>query len=292
MGTPSDPTAAVPDNWVGPDPSRWLTVCRTAVARHEQLFASVPTSAERSSYDGVGKGGDRSLVIDLQAEEIVLDELRRLHADEGHPMTVISEECGEVTMGEGGVTVVVDPIDGSLNARRTLPAHSLSIAVADGPTMDAVRFGYVYDFGARDEYVAVAGAGLALNGAPVEPVANGGDLEVVGLESAEPSWMTPLMRELEGHAYRVRVVGSVAITLSLVGAGRLDGMLTARAVRSVDAAAAQLIAREGGAHVDFGSQQLAHAGLGLDARYRLSAGCNPEAARTLLEAQQAGTRSS
>ena len=53
--------------------------------------------------------------------------------------------------------VVVDPIDGSVNAKRAIPFFSLSVAVADGPTMDDVHFGYVYDFGAREEWVGDRG---------------------------------------------------------------------------------------------------------------------------------------
>src|SRR5207249_11706123 len=62
-------------------------------------------------------------------------ELDRLHA-RGHRFTAISEERGEVAFGDSsGIVVVIDPLDGSLNARRTLPSHSLSLAVASGPTM-------------------------------------------------------------------------------------------------------------------------------------------------------------
>ena len=43
--------------------------------------------------------------------------------------------------------MIIDPIDGSLNAKRGIPHHALSIAVADGPTMADVVFGFVYDFG-------------------------------------------------------------------------------------------------------------------------------------------------
>ena len=44
---------------------------------------------------------------------------------------------------------MIDPIDGSLNARRTIPLHSVSIAVAEGDSMADVTFGYVYEFGAE-----------------------------------------------------------------------------------------------------------------------------------------------
>ena len=63
---------------------------------------------------------------------------------------LVSEELGERTFGAGGpVRVVVDPIDGSVNAKRGIPFFSLSLAVADGPTMGDVTFGFVHDFGAR-----------------------------------------------------------------------------------------------------------------------------------------------
>ena len=61
----------------------------------------------------------------------------------------------------------------------------------------------------------------------------------------------PWLAALEGKAYRIRAVGSIAISLCYVAGGRFDGMLTGRACRSVDAAAGQLIAREAGAEVAF-----------------------------------------
>jgi myo-inositol-1(or 4)-monophosphatase len=53
------------------------------------------------------------------------------------------------------------------------------------------------------------------------------------------------------EARRLRVLGSVAMTLCLVAAGQLDGMLSLRPIRSVDAAAAQLLVTEAGGAVAF-----------------------------------------
>jgi len=53
------------------------------------------------------------------------------------------------------------------------------------------------------------------------------------------------------EAERVRGLGSVAVTLCLVAAGQLDAMLSLRQIRSVDAAAGQLIVREAGGAVSF-----------------------------------------
>ena len=73
---------------------------------------------------------------------------------------LVSEELGERAFGAGGpLRVVVDPIDGSVNAKRGIPFFSLSLAVAEGPTMGDVIFGYVYDFGAGEEWVAERGRG-------------------------------------------------------------------------------------------------------------------------------------
>ncbi len=113
-------------------------------------------------------------------------------------------------------------------------------------------------------------------------------LVVVGLESAKPELALPALEELAGQVYRVRVIGSIAITLCYVAAGRLDGMISLRACRSVDAAAAQLIVREAGAEVGFGNDDLRSAGLGLDQRYPVSAAASGEGLAVLRSAQRAG----
>jgi myo-inositol-1(or 4)-monophosphatase len=82
----------------------------------------------------------------------------------------------------------------------------------------------------------------------------------------------------------MRVVGSIAVTLCYVAAARLDGMLTANVCRSVDAAAAQLIAREAGAFVSVLGHGGIEAPLDLGARFRLVAARTPEGLETLVQA--------
>jgi myo-inositol-1(or 4)-monophosphatase len=265
----------------------WLGICRRIVAEQRLIFAATPSSAERTVYEGVGEGGDRTLVIDRRCEDVVFAELERLAA-EGASFVAVSEERGEVTFGDGGeARVVVDPIDGSLNARRTIPSHSLSIAVASGSSMADVEFGFVHDFGADEEFSARRRAGAQLGETAARVAAGNGKLEVVGLESAEPEWSQPALEALSGKAYRVRVVGSIAITAAYVAAGRFDAMLSLRPCRSVDAAAAQLIAREAGPAVAFGDLALEEAPLDLAVRYPMAAANSPEALQTVLAAQRA-----
>jgi myo-inositol-1(or 4)-monophosphatase len=236
-------------------------------------------------YEGVGEGGDHALAIDRRCEDVVIHELERLAAD-GTPLTVISEERGRFELAGGGPPfVVVDPIDGSLNARRTIPTHCLSIAVATGETLADVEFGYVLDFGTSEEFVATAGQGANLDGDPLRPPSHD-ELEIVGIEAAKPDWVLPVFEHLRESTYRFRAPGSLAISLCYVAAGRFDGMLGARPARSVDVAAGQLIVREAGAKLSVdGVAGLSDAGLDLEHRYHVAAALGDASLATLLAAQ-------
>jgi myo-inositol-1(or 4)-monophosphatase len=234
----------------------WLQTCRQAVHGLRGVLAEHPTSRERVVETGTrGEGGDRTLVIDSAVEDVVFAELERLH-DQGLRFCAVSEERGVVDFGSEAVRVVIDPIDGSLNAKRGLPHHALSIAVADGPTMADVTFGFVHDFGARDEWHAVRGGGAFLGGRRLptdvpERRMRDGKLEVLGIESADPRWVRDAADDLAGAAHRVRALGALAITVCQVAAARLDAMASIRNCRAVDVAAAQLVVREAGGVVAF-----------------------------------------
>jgi fructose-1,6-bisphosphatase/inositol monophosphatase family enzyme len=255
---------------VGPTDEEWLAAFRRATAAQREIFASHQGIEARTEYEGIGEGGDRTLVIDRLCEDTIFAELEKLH-EVGHEFTVISEERGTVRYGspDSPLRVVSDPIDGSLNARRTIPWHSVTIGVAEGDSMADVRLGYVYEFGAGEEFVATAGGGATLDGRPLA-VPEGDGLEVISVESNKPERLLAAAQELQGLAYRVRTPGSIAISLAYIAAGRFDGMVTSKC-RSVDAAGAQLIAREAGARVKFGEGELAEAPLDLSARYDLAA---------------------
>jgi len=233
----------------------WLGACRAAVADLRTVLDAHPSTRQRAVETGRGEGGDRTLVIDRDAEAAVFAQLDALRAA-GHRFTAISEERGEADYGGGDLRVVIDPIDGSLNAKRLLPSCALSIAVADGPTMADVAFGFVHDFGAGEEWTAVRGAGARLDGVPLDPAlperrAADGRLELLGVETADPRWVAASMEGLLGATRRLRVIGAIAVTLCQVAAARLDGMVSLGNCRAVDAAAGQLIVREAGGYAAF-----------------------------------------
>jgi myo-inositol-1(or 4)-monophosphatase len=234
----------------------WLGVCRRAVTGLERMLAEVPTTAERSLETGTrGSGGDRTLEIDKGAEQLVLDQLDGLR-EEGYRFMAVSEERGEVDYGDDGVRVIIDPIDGSLNAKRGVPSYALSIAVADGETMADVAFGFVHDFGPSEQWWAWRGRGACLDGAPLDPTVperrgRDGRIEVLGIESADPRWIAASIDALVDSAYRLRALGTIAASLCQVAAARFDGMVSLRRSRGVDSAAGQLIVREAGGLVSF-----------------------------------------
>lgn len=234
----------------------WLTVCRRSVAGLERMLAEVPTTKERALETGTrGSGGDRTLEIDRGAEQLVFDQLEALRED-GYRFCAVSEERGVIDFGDDEVRVVIDPIDGSLNAKRGISNYALSIAVADGETMADVVFGFVHDFGPGEQWWAWRGQGAWLDGAQLDPTlaerrGRDGRLEVLGIESADPRWIKASIEALQDSAYRLRALGTIAASLCQVAAARFDGMVSLRRSRGIDAAAGQLIVREAGGVVSF-----------------------------------------
>ena len=233
----------------------WLGACRRAGDGLREVMRDSPTTSERLRETGrTGGGGDQTLLIDQHAEDAVFAELERLHG-EGARFCAVSEERGVVDFGDDRVKVVIDPIDGSTNAKRGLTHHALSIAVADGDTMADVVFGYVLDLGPEEEWWAVRGQGAYLDGTRLDPPPerrnDAGRLELVAIESASPRWIAAAGPALEETVGRVRVIGAMAISLCQVAATRVDGMASLWRCRSVDVAAAQLIVRESGGYVAF-----------------------------------------
>ena len=234
----------------------WLGACRRSAQGLQRILAEHPEQADRLAETGlVGAGGDRTLVIDALAEEAVLAELQGLH-DAGARFTVVTEERGIIDFGDPGVLVVVDPIDGSLNAKRGLLHYAVSIAVATGPRMADVVFGYVFDAGQGEEWRAERGRGAWLNDVVLDPAAPerltaAGLLEIVAIEAAAPARLAASADALLATAHRVRALGTIAVALCQVAAGRADAMASLGPCRSVDAAAAQLIVREAGGLVAF-----------------------------------------
>jgi myo-inositol-1(or 4)-monophosphatase len=259
----------------------WLSLCRAAVEDVRGVLSDLPTRVEREPVRGIGLGGDETTAIDEAAERAILARLR------GTAATIVSEEIGRL---EGDATVVVvDPIDGSLNAKRGIPFFALSIAVAEGGTMDDVAFGYVYDFGSGEEWLARRGEGAWLDGEPLGGLRPKERIEILAFEATRTSLIArhaPAFTEL---AYRLRVMGSLALSLCHLAAGRVDGVCSLKEARSVDIAAAQLLCREAGIAVSLfdDPRPFGAAELDLEQRSRVAAAGTPDLCRQIADALSA-----
>jgi myo-inositol-1(or 4)-monophosphatase len=224
------------------DPELWLTACRAAADAASVALSGLVTRADREQTLGRGEGGDETVAVDRAAENAVVAELERLHAA-GHSFTLVSEELGIREFGQSDVHVVVDPVDGSANAKRAIPFYSLSIAVASGPTLGEVEVGYVKDFSSGEEWTAVRGDGARLNGEPLRERPKE-EIEILSLEATLSSLVADHASAFVSVADRLRIMGSCALSLCHFAAGRVDAVCTLRPIRCVDIAAAQLLAVE------------------------------------------------
>jgi myo-inositol-1(or 4)-monophosphatase len=229
----------------------WLAFCRETRDAVERVLAELPTRTEREPVVGAGKGGDETTAIDRAAEDAVVARLEALHGS-GLEFTLVSEELGERAFGDpdAPLHVVLDPIDGSLNAKRGIPFFSLSLAVAEGRAMRDVFFGYVFDFGTREEWTARRGEGAFLNGRPLSGPGPKDEIEIVSFEATRTDLVAEKAPGLVGLAYRIRIMGSLALSLCHLAAGRVDAVCSLKPARSVDIGAAQLLVRERGLAVD------------------------------------------
>ena len=265
--------------------SPWLEPCRAAAEDVRRVLAELQGRAAREPVVGEGEGGDETTVIDAAAERVVVERL----AATGRDFLLVSEELGEKTFGRGGPTrVVLDPIDGSLNAKRGIPHFCLSIAVADGPAMRDVELGYLYDFGSGEEWTATRGGGAQLDGAPLGSERPKDVIETLAFEATLTSLVAEKASAVVGLAYRLRIMGSLALALCNLAAGRLDGVCSLKGARAVDVAAAQLLVRERGLAIELvETPPFLDAPLDLEARSRVVAAGTPELCQRLAAALSA-----
>jgi myo-inositol-1(or 4)-monophosphatase len=183
---------------------------------------------------------------DRQSEDFILGEIRRRFP--GH--RILSEESGEQA-GQDCCVWYIDPLDGTVNFAHGLPLFCVSIAYAEDGIL---RFGAVYDPVTAEAYTAERGCGARLNGEPIK-VSTTGELDKSLLVTGFPyDVRTNPANNLDEYvrftmrSQAVRRLGSAALDLAYVAAGRLDGFWELR-IHAWDIAAGGLIAEEAGATV-------------------------------------------
>jgi len=184
--------------------------------------------------------------IDRQSEEYLVGAIRGLFPSH----RIITEERG-VVQGDDDQTWYIDPLDGTVNYAHGVPIFSVSIAYAEA---GKVIMGGVYDPMQDEYFYAERGKGSWMNGMPLK-VSEQSSLDQSLLVTGFPyDIRTNPENNLDHYvalslcSRGVRRLGSAAIDLAYIAAGRLDGFWEVR-IYSWDIAAGSLIVDEAGGEV-------------------------------------------
>ncbi|HZQ48978.1 MAG TPA: inositol monophosphatase [Candidatus Dormibacteraeota bacterium] len=193
----------------------------------------------------VGAGGDRTMEVDRAAEAAVFSELKAIAAA-GERFSVLSEEAGLRSFGAERPLVVVDPVDGSLNAKQGIPFFNVMLALVDGHTVGDVTAGCVFNLVSGERWTAVRGGGAERNGETIAVLRAGRSdrIELLGLESSPRS--LEAARPLVARSAKIRILGSMALSMAHTASGGLDVFCAPVPMRVFDMAASLLILSESG----------------------------------------------
>lgn len=228
--------------------SGFLKLCREAFKATSDSIADLIGTDEAGSFVGMGADGTPTSRIDRVAEDAIIEVLK----NDGRSMRIISEELGELILGDSPeFSIVLDPLDGTYNSYVGIPFYSLSLAVSSYDLSD-LRFGYVSSLAMPEEYYAGAGKGAYLNGKKIRTSVNT-ELRELCVSVYGYRQNVARTRKIYSSVRRVRLLGSVALELCYVASGRLDAFVDVRrALRVTDVAAGQLILKEEGGRITDG----------------------------------------
>lgn len=184
--------------------------------------------------------------VDRQSEAFLLGEVQRDFPSHH----IFSEESG-VIQGNVGHVWYIDPLDGTVNYAHQVPIFCVSIAYASN---GALALGAVYDPMRDEMFLAERGKGATLNGKPIG-VSTATELQKSLLVTGFPydAWNTRQDNfdnfvKFAKMSQGVRRLGSAALDLCYVAAGRFDGFWEL-ALKPWDVAAGGLVCEEAGARV-------------------------------------------
>ncbi len=225
----------------------------------ETVLPLAGTEAGRAQL-AIGAGGDRTMELDRAAEADVFAELDALAA-RGERFAILSEEAGHRRLGADYPLVLVDPVDGSLNAKQGVPFFGVMLALLV----------------TGDAWTAIHKQGAWRGGKPIKVMSRPDPdrLELVALEST-PSALVHA-RGLTQRAGKIRILGSMALAIAHTAAGSFDAFCAPVPVRVFDMAASLLILAEtGGVATDLKGNALSALSSGLETRTSLVCAPTPQ----------------
>lgn len=197
---------------------------------------------------------------------------------------MLSEELGYRSFGQDYPLVLIDPVDGSLNAKQGIQLFGAMLSLAEAGTVGAVSVGHVINLATGETWDAVAGQGALRNGRPLPRLAaaHTDRIEILGLESSPRSLV--LAQPLIERAGKVRILGSMALSIAYAAAGGLDVHFSPIRARVFDTTASLLVVREsGGLATDMTGNSLEAARVDLKSRSTVLVSADPRLHRLALE---------
>jgi myo-inositol-1(or 4)-monophosphatase len=258
------------------DPAPLRSVAETLAAEAAEFVRSRRAEVFGAAASGAGSGAVRSkstptdpvTVVDTETERLLRDRLARLRP--GDP--ILGEEGGGPTdptpTPDGTLTWVLDPIDGTVNFVYGIPAYAVSVAVQVNGVSVA---GAVADVVAGRVYSAASGLGAHItdeHGTHAVRCSTVDDLSMAllgtgfGYSRRRRTTQAALLARMLPVVRDVRRIGSAALDLCMVAAGRLDAFYE-HGLQVWDSAAGALIAAEAGARVLLPAPSGAVGGAGL-----------------------------
>jgi len=231
-----------------------------------------------------GAGGDRTMELDRAAEAAVFAELDGV-ARRGEKFSILSEEAGLRSHGADYPLVLVDPVDGSLNAKQGVPFYAVMLALLDGPLVGDTVAGCVVNLINGETWTAIRKQGATHSGGPlaVMPREREGRIGLVGLESSPRSLSAA--RGLVERASKIRILGSMALSIAHTAGGAFDAFCAPVPMRVFDMAASLLVLEEaGGVASDLEGRPLARLPCNLASRSSLVCAPSRELHAAALEA--------
>jgi len=255
-------------------PAQWVEELRKTGKKLLEIIPRVAGSADASVKLRRGASGDQTFYIDEMAEKIVVEAVEKI-SQNGISFTLISEECGIKKFGtENNIKILLDPIDGSNNAKRGVPYYATSIAILDGERLRDILVGYVVDLSSNKEYWAIRGEGAWCNGERII-CRSSDEFDMVAFEASVPAKDIERLMPLLKSSRKVRCLGAIALDLALMGAGAIDVTAIATPSRSFDYAAGMLILKEaGGIITDIEGGEIGDISAGLERTVPLIASAN------------------
>lgn len=225
-----------------------IDILRCASSRVYDAVKELVGTEEAGGDYGIGAGGDMSHKIDIAAEEAVIAHLK----ENSFGCTVLGEECGRVEIpGSPGGTIIMDAVDGSVNALRGIPFYCCSLAYAKANTLGSVTDGVITNLTDNTQYWATRGGGAFADEIRLTPKQKLGSeykivtLNVSGVDAQTAAKLQPVM-----ESTHTRNFGANALEMAYVARGWLDALVDMRGrIRVQDAAAGCLLIREAGGKV-------------------------------------------